>query len=510
MPRRIQTLKILSIVIFILITPAVLANNYYIDKNANGSNNGSSWANAWENFSVINWGSVNPGDVIYISGGSDSTIYSETLTIGKSGTSSGRIIISRGTDSGHNGEVIIEGGGSLSNGIYVNGKQYVTISGITVRNTNQGAIEVNNSDNVIVENCKVLVTGRAGIYVQQSSGLEVRGCNIATGSYVNSQTDGIYSQFNTDNVYHDNHIVINNNEPSGHDDCIQSYQDNNLTIYSNYCEQNNNKTSNAQGIYATTPTGGTFKFYNNIVNLGNSQSNGMSFRKLTGTGTVEIVGNTLYGKTSYSLMYVTETSDPVIKNNIIYSEGSAYAARLLNWSGNANNIDNNIIYVPNSGSVWNFNGSSKSWSQWKALGFDVHGKNSDPKFGSIANKDFSLQQTSPAVDAGMTAGNPYNVDIMGVSRPQGQGYDMGAYEFNNGNPNPDITPPEVTGASISNQTTVVVSFSEALQSAGAENPANYSISGGITVSSAVMNGTQVTLTTSDHTSCDQQLYSISK
>ncbi len=109
----------------------------------------------------------------------------------------------------------------------------------------------------------------------------------------------------------------------------------------------------------------------------------------------------------------------------------------------------------------------------------------------------------------MTAGNPYNVDIMGVSRPQGQGYDMGAYEFNNGNPNPDITPPEVTGASISNQTTVVVSFSEALQSAGAENPANYSISGGITVSSAVMNGTQVTLTTSSHSFNQQYTVTVS-
>ena len=70
---------------------------------------------------------------------------------------------------------------------------------------------------------------------------------------------------------------------------------------------------------------------------------------------------------------------------------------------------------------------------------------------------------------------------------------MGAYEFNRGNPNPDTTPPEVTGASITNQTKVIVSFSEALQSAGAQNAANYSISGGVTVSSAVMSGTQVTL-----------------
>ena len=86
---------------------------------------------------------------------------------------------------------------------------------------------------------------------------------------------------------------------------------------------------------------------------------------------------------------------------------------------------------------------------------------------------------------------------------------MGAYEYNGGNPNPDTTPPEVTGASITNQTKVVVSFSEALQAAGAQNAANYSISGGVTVSSAVMNGTQVTLTTSTHSFNQQYTVTVS-
>ncbi len=34
----------------------------------------------------------------------------------------------------------------------------------------------------------------------------------------------------------------------------------------------------------TDPTGGVFKFYNNIVNLTQSGSNGMTFRRLTGVG----------------------------------------------------------------------------------------------------------------------------------------------------------------------------------------------------------------------------------
>ena len=109
-------LKKVQIYIFMLIlmglTIPVFAANHYVDKNASGSNNGSSWSNAWESFSAINWGSINPGDVIYVSGGNDSTIYNEQLDISKSGTPASRIVITKGFDTGHSGKVIIEGGGS--------------------------------------------------------------------------------------------------------------------------------------------------------------------------------------------------------------------------------------------------------------------------------------------------------------------------------------------------------------------------------------------------------------
>ncbi len=213
---------------------------------------------------------------------------------------------------------------------------------------------------------------------------------------------------------------------------------------------------------------------------------------------------------SSTLLQTTEVDDPIIKNNVIYSGSEASAARVLNWAGNSSNIDNNIVYAPNANNVWNFNGSSKSWSQWRALGFDAHGKNSDPKFTSVNNKDFSLQETSPGVDAGLAAGSPFNVDIMGVSRPQGQHYDMGAYEFTSGNPNPDTTPPEVTGAEINSADVVIITFSEALEQNSAQTTGNYSITNGITVSSAILStdGKKVTLTTSTHTGGQSYLVTV--
>ena len=345
--------SILILCALIGITIPVFGTNHYVDKNANGNNNGTSWANAWESFGAINWSSVSPGDIIYLSGGNDSTIYKETLSIEKSGISGNRVVIAASSEAGHNGKVIIDGEGIRSNTIEINSKNYVTVSGFIVKRAVDGAVDVRYSDHVIIEFCKVTVTGRAGVYLRQNTNTQVRNCNIVTGSYVNSQTDGIYSQLNTNNIYNNNHIVVNNSEPTGHDDCIQSYQDNNLTVHSNYLEQNNTKTSNAQGVYATTPSGGIFKFYNNVLNMTLAKSNGLTFRRLTGTGTVEMIGNTVYGVNSYTLIQTTETPDPIIKNNVIYSKSAAFGARILNWNGNPNNIDYNLIYVPNSGNVWN-------------------------------------------------------------------------------------------------------------------------------------------------------------
>src|SRR5574338_1632324 len=63
---------IITLLFFFTVSAQTL---WYIDRDATGSKNGTSWANAWNRFEQINWASISAGDTIYVSGGSDSTTY---------------------------------------------------------------------------------------------------------------------------------------------------------------------------------------------------------------------------------------------------------------------------------------------------------------------------------------------------------------------------------------------------------------------------------------------------
>lgn len=105
------------------------ASNWYVDQDAAGSSTGGSWDNAWKGFSSVQWDLVQPGDTIFLSGGSTSKTYNETLSVGKSGLPGAPVTIRVGQDAGHNGLVIIDKNWTDYFGISLSGVNYVIISG---------------------------------------------------------------------------------------------------------------------------------------------------------------------------------------------------------------------------------------------------------------------------------------------------------------------------------------------------------------------------------------------
>src|SRR5437870_7709314 len=168
-------------------------SNWYVDNAASGAGNGTSWANAWMSFSAIVWGSsgVKAGDTLYISGGSTSKQYNETLTVGASGSSGARTTISVGRDPGHNGQVIIDGQNTRTVGMALNNSSYLTISGnnglgstnfvfrnFTASDAQTGAaISGSNNTSNVVEYVETYAVN-CPITENFCTGCEIRYCNL--------------------------------------------------------------------------------------------------------------------------------------------------------------------------------------------------------------------------------------------------------------------------------------------------------------------------------------------
>src|SRR5262249_57547474 len=68
----------------------------------------------------------------------------------------------------------------------------------------------------------------------------------------------------------------------------------------------------------------------------------------------------------------------------------------------------------------------------------------NPLFVNVAVGNLRLLVGSPAINAGSATGAPSS-DFAGVSRPQGTGFDIGAYEFVSGAPSARLSAPPKGG-----------------------------------------------------------------
>ncbi len=122
--------------------------------------------------------------------------------------------------------------------------------------------------------------------------------------------------------------------------------------------------------------------------------------KGTGMGSVtdiKVLNNTFYNnQTNITIQFQANVSSNVIRNNITY----------LGTSIESNESTSNIVISNNI--------------------------TADPKFVNASTRDFHLQSTSPAINAGVSDSNMGSTDMDKNARVYGSAVDVGAYEYGSG------------------------------------------------------------------------------
>jgi parallel beta-helix repeat protein len=500
-----KIVAVLCLIFFIIPVNKLTAGIFYVDKDAVGTNAGTSWQNAWGSFTDINWNVISPGDIIYISGGVISKTYYEFIHIpdGISGTDGNPITITKGFDSGHSGIVILDGV-NIPNAaaVEINNSSFITVSNLDLRHwldypADRGTIGVFESDHIIIEN-NIILGWSQGIKIGGSHDCIIRNNSYTTIDLSSNQTDGIYASGNYNNIYEKNYINISN-AGLAHNDCFQGQEEGPCIIRYNYMIHTGGsalKPVDSQGIFDKEGQG-LHQYIGNFIYLPNSSVTGQQMndfvlgqkRPTSGSASAYVLNNTIVGASTHTLSISTD--NPIVKNNLIIMLDNIAQTRYDGNSVDPGLIDNNLYYK--NGEIGNevVLGYS-NFVDWQSAGGDLHGLNVNPQ----VNSEFKTTPGSPPIDAGTNLINMgVLIDLLGVNRPQGSSFDVGAYEIIAG---PDIYPPEVIGAVLLDPITLKISFSEPLEASTAQNSNNYSITGGISVFSASLMGSDVILNTSPH------------
>lgn len=172
---------------------------------------------------------------------------------------------------------------------------------------------------------------------------------------------------------------------------------------------------------------------NNLIY--NSTTAGIMFYSSPGN---KIYNNTIYNTTNTGGMYggisLTSTggyasSNTDVKNNILV-QNNPYA--IFIDAGTGMTLNNNLYYHSSKTVTHYVSGSTNTLAQYQSkTGQDLNSVFKGPGFVNPTVNDFHLSSTSPAVNTGTTL-VAVSEDLNSVSRPQGAGYDIGAYELPTG------------------------------------------------------------------------------
>jgi hypothetical protein len=382
----LRPLALSSIMLTVLLTGGVLspraatAATYYVATTGNDANGGTQA----QPFRTIAKGLtvLRAGDTLYLRGGT----YQEGIDTLQNAIPSGTSWSNPVTIGAYPGETVTLNAPVNINGYGSTVYQYIIVDGLILdgRGVNQVGVFIggSNAHHIRVQNSEVKNHSKMGVQAYDTTDLEYIRLKVHDNG--------------TDRLKHGFYIAIKN---ALIDECdIYNNSGLGIRIYNSSCTTNDcadNTTIRNSSIHDNRGDGGVtlnhgrnILFSNNLV-YNNLNGVGVAYGNPTNT---QIYNNTIYNHPQGDGISLTSVAaSTVIKNNILYQN-----SRAIQDQGVGTVVSKNLT--------------------------------TDPKFMNAAANDFRLQATSPAIDAGIAL-SAVLTDLKGISRPQGAGYDIGAYEY---------------------------------------------------------------------------------
>jgi parallel beta-helix repeat protein len=335
---------------------------------------------------------------------------------------------------------------------------------ITQRNaTTPDGVNLELASHIVIDGFEVIGMPRAGV---RSVGLDDAMAEFVTIRNVHAFDNGVWGIF----TGHVNDLVIEHNETSGSIDEHGIYVSNsgdrpvlrgNMSWgnHGSGIHMNGDLSQGGDGIISGALVTGNWIF-DNAKPVNGGPLGGGSGINMDGVQDSRIENNLLYGNRAsgislYAIDGAEGSSGNTIINNTVHQPANGrWALNIQDGSTDATVLNNILVTehsfrgaidvsedsLPGLASDYNVvasrfttNGgdSIQTLAQWQAAtGQDGHSQTATAAalFASWATGDYSLKSGSAAVDAGAVDGAPA-VDLAGLLRPQGNGFDVGALEL---------------------------------------------------------------------------------